>query len=487
VTDVGEHDEAWVAAGLDPRRARRVLALTAVGFFITALDFTIVNVAFRPIRDDLGADTHLLSWTLSGYAIAFAAGLLTAGRMADAYGRKRAFLAGNVVFTLGSLVCGVAPSVEVLIAGRVVQALGGALLVPTATALVLPEYPVERRAHVFGITAAMSSIAAALGPVAGGVLTTQFGWRWVFLINLPIGLVSVVVGARLLRESRDPSASRRPDLLGAALAISSVGLLTLAIVEGDRWGWTSPTELIVLAVAIVLGYAFVERCRSSDDPVLDLSLLRLRFVSSANATNVLWAMGFYAAYFTNVGWLQEVWGYSAQTSGLLYLPGPIVATVASIMLGRHLRRLGPQRIVAAGTFLLAGLSLGFSALAGEERRYLALFLPLVTLTGLAVGSVIPALSGASNAYLPANRFAMGSALYTTGRQVGAALGLATVGALQARTVGIDGFFHSYWYVATVMIVAGVVMLTTYRRPSADDLAASAGMPTEATGQRTRWS
>jgi EmrB/QacA subfamily drug resistance transporter len=465
-------DDAWAQSGLDPRRARRVLALTSVGFFITALDFTIVNVAFRPIRDDLESDAHLLSWTLSGYAIAFAAGLLTAGRMADAYGRKRAFLLGNVVFALGSLICGVAPSVGLLVLGRVVQALGGALLVPTATALVLPEYPVEQRAHVFGITAAMASIAAALGPVVGGVLTTQFGWRWVFLINLPIGIVTVVVGARLLRESRDPNASRRPDLLGAALAISSVGLFTLAIVQGEEWGWTSPIGIGVLVAALVLGYAFVLRCRTSHDPVLDLSLLRLRFVSSANATNLLWAGGFYAVYFTNVGWAQEVWGYSAQRSGLLYLPGPVVATAASIWLSGRLRRFGPQRVVAGGAFTVAVAALAFSAVADERERYLQLFLPLVALIGLAVGSVIPALSGASNAYLPANRFAMGSALYTTGRQVGAALGLATVGALQARTPGVGGFVHSFRYVSVVMVVAACVMLTTYRRPSAADLAAS---------------
>ena len=487
MTGVGEHADAWESAGLDPRRARRVLALTAVGFFITALDFTIVNIAFREIGDDLDAEPHLLSWTLSGYAIAFAAGLLTAGRMGDAYGRKRFFLIGTAVFTLGSLFCGVAPSVGVLIAGRVVQALGAALLVPTATALVLPEYPVERRTHVFGIAAAMGSIAAALGPVAGGVLTTQLGWRWVFLINLPIGAVTIAVGLRLLRESRDPTASRVPDMLGAALAIASVGLLTLAIVQGEEWGWRSRTELLVVSTALVLGVAFVVRCRSSPDPVLDLSLLELRFVSSANATALLWAMGFYALYFTNVGWLQEIWGNSAQRSGLLSLPGPVAATVTSIWVSPWLVRFGARRTVGVGVIVVGMSGAIFAAVAGVDDEYLTRYLPMIIVGGAGIGCVIPALSGATNAYLPANRFAMGSALYTTGRQVGAALGLATVGTLQAGSPGIDGFHYSYWYIASAMTLAAVVMLSTYRRPSADDLAASAGTPGEATAQRTRWS
>jgi EmrB/QacA subfamily drug resistance transporter len=463
----------WVEQGLDPRRARRVLALTSVGFFITALDFTIVNVAFRQIRDDLGEhDAHLLPWTLSGYAIAFAAGLLTAGRMADAYGRKRAFLIGNGVFAIGSMVCGLAPDVESLIAGRVVQAVGGALLVPTATALLLAEYPVRQRARVFGTTAAMGSIAAALGPVAGGVLTTQFGWQWVFLINLPICGAAVLVGSRLLRESRDASASRRPDLLGAALAVGAVGLFTLAIVQGEQWGWGSTTELAVVVTAIAVAVAFVFRCRTSHDPVLDLTLLELRFVSSANAANVLWSMAFYASYFTNVGWLQEVWGISAQRSGFMYLPGPVVATLASIYLSRRLMRRGAARTVAAGAIALTVVTMVFAFAAGDQHRYSTVFLPFVLVTGASVGTVIPALSAAANAHLPANRFAMGSALYTTGRQVGAALGIAIVSALQARSPGTAGYRHSYAYIAVVMALTAIVMLATYRTPTSDELAAS---------------
>lgn len=471
--DAGGAADDWQRAGLDPRRARRVLALVSVGFFITALDFTIVNVAFRPIEDDLGPGAaSLLPWTLSGYSIAFAAGLLTAGRMADAFGRKRAFLLGNLVFTVASLVCGLAPNAELLVAGRVLQALGGALIVPTATALVLPEYPVEQRTHVFGIATAMGSIAAGAGPVVGGILTTQLGWRWVFLVNLPIGLVTAFVGARLLRESRDPHAARRPDLLGATLAVGSVGLLVLAIVEGEHWGWASAPTAAVAAIAAVLGVAFVRRCRRVPDPVLDLSLFRLRYVSSANAVNVLWSMGFYAMYFTNVGWLQEAWGYSAQESGFAYVAGPVSATAASLVLAKRLRRFGPVRIVAAATSGIAVVCLVFMVVSDEQRRYALLFLPFTVLLGLGIGSVIPILSGAANGYLPVNRFAMGSAMYTTGRQVGAALGIAIVSVLQVRDPGIPGLHHSYWYVAAVMIAAAVVMATTYRTPTGDQMRAA---------------
>ena len=468
----GAADE-WSRAGLDPRRARQVLALVSVGFFITALDFTIVNIAFRPIEDDFGPDARsLLPWTLSGYSIAFAAGLLTAGRMADAFGRKRAFLLGNVVFTAASLVCGLAPSAAVLVVGRVVQAVGGALIVPTATALVLPEYPVEQRAHVFGITTAMGSIAAGAGPVVGGILTTQLGWEWVFLINLPIGAVTIAVGARLLRESRDPSAARRPDLAGAALAVVSVGLLVLAIVEGERWGWGSAATLGVAAAAVVLGVVFVARCRRVADPVLDLGLFRLRYVTVANSVNVLWSMGFYSMYFTNVGWLQEAWGYSAQESGFAYLAGPVSATLASLFLARRLRRFGAARVVAIGTGVMAALNVAFMLRSDGTRQFVELFLPFTVVLGVAIGSVIPVLSSSANGYLPPNRFAMGSAIYTTGRQIGAALGIAVVSALQFASPGIPGLHHSYWFVAGVLALASLVMASRFRPPTDAQLKAA---------------
>lgn len=457
----------------DPKRATRVLALVSIGFFLTALDFTVVNVAFRPIERDFGpSSTNLLPWTLSGYSIAFAAGLLTAGRMADTFGRKRAFLAGNLIFSGASLLCGLAPNAEILVLGRVIQALGGALIVPAATALVLPEYPVERRAHVFGVTAAMASIAAATGPTVGGVLTSQVSWRWVFLINLPIGVVTILVGRRLLRESRDPAAARRPDIVGALLAITAVALATLFIVQGEHWGWSSPRELVVGSVAIMAGASFVRWCARSPEPVVDLQLFRLRFVSSANTANLLWAMGFYAMYFTNIGWLQDVWQYSPQRSGAAYIAGPVAATIVSMGAGRALGRRGSVAVLVPATIALATVLTVFNLLADERSAYWTLFLPMTVLSGMAIGLIIPTLSSAANAYLPANRFAMGSAIYTTGRQVGAALGIAIVSAIQVASPGQAGIHHSYWYVAAVILATGLTLALTYRRPTDDELAAS---------------
>jgi EmrB/QacA subfamily drug resistance transporter len=455
------------------RRGKVVLALCSVGFLLTALDFTIVNVAFRDLEDDFGPSAaRLLPWTLSGYSIAFAAGLLTAGRMADTFGRKRAFLVGTATFTVASMLCGLAPGPGWLIAARVVQAIGGALIVPAATALVLPEFPIERRAWVMGVIGTIGSVAAATGPAIGGVITTNLGWRWVFFVNMPFCVATLIVGPRLLSESRDETAARRPDFLGAALAIGSVAVLTLAIVQGEEWGWSSLTELAVFLTAVVLGIVFVVRCQHTAQPVLDLSLLALRYVSSANIAGLLYSMGFYALFFTNVGWLQDTWGWSEQRSGLTIMPGPLAAAVTSIAAGRLSKRFGPERVAVPSCLILGTVILTMSQLAPEQPRGIA-FVIFVTCTGSMIGMAIVSLSSCANAFLPAQRFAMGSALYSTGRQIGAALGIAIASAIQAAAAGPTGLRRSWLYCATAIAGSGLVIALRYRRPTAEQLAASA--------------
>ena len=457
----------------DDKRSGLVFLIVSVGFFLTALDFTIINVAFRDLEDDFGPGSKsLLTWTLSGYAIVFAAGLLTAGRMADTFGRKRAFLVGTGTFTMASMLCGVAPAAGWLVAARAVQAIGAALMVPSSTALVLQEYPVQRRSQVMGTISMMGSVAAASGPLFGGLLTTHLGWRWVFFVNAPFCIAAVIAGQRVLHESRDPGATTRPDVIGALLATGSVALLTLGIIQGEEWGWSSPWVVAAFVAAGIAGIAFVFRCRHAANPVLDLSLLRLRFVSAANLAGLFWAMGFYAFFFNNVTWLQRIWGYDGQKSGFAILPGPMTAAVVSLVAGRVVKRVGPLRVAAPACFGLGLTTLVMAATLPEPPAFLRHWLPLAVAFGVCIGFGLVGLSACANAYLPVQRFAMGAALFSTGRQIGAAVGIAIVTAIQAAAPGAGGVRHSWVYIASMYVLGGLVLVAVYRRPTAEQLAAS---------------
>ncbi len=457
-----------------PSRGTKVLALTSIGVFLVSLDVSVLNVAFGDMLADFGTDRRReLTWIFSGYNIAYAAGLLTAGRLADVLGRKRIFLWGLGVFALGSFLCGVAPNPEFVIAARVVQAVGGAMLTPASLALVLPEFPLERRSAAIGIWGAIGGIAAASGPTIGGLLVESLGWRWIFFVNLPFSLLAIVVGVRLLHESRESTVFRRPDLLGAVLAMGGVGLLTLVIVQSDEWGWVATRPTLVLAVGIVMLLAFVARCRVVDDPVLDLGLMKLRFVSAANISALVFSAGFFGMFFVNVQFLQQVWGYSATGSGLAMTPGPLTAAFVAYPAGRVAHRVGHHRLIAVGALLLAGGIATLNLLADDTPRYWSMYFPLMVITGAGVGLSLSSLSSAATAYLPPTRYAMGSALNTTFRQVGAALGLAIVAALLTAALSTDdpsqGFHRAWWFVSISVATGGVVMMVLFRRPTADEL------------------
>ncbi|MEO5974772.1 MAG: MFS transporter, partial [Ilumatobacteraceae bacterium] len=297
-------------------RGAKVLALTSIGVMLVSLDISIVNVAFGSFVKEWPESRRTLTWVFSAYNIAYAAGLLTAGRMADAFGRKRAFLSGLTIFMIGSLLCALAPSALLLVCARIIQALGGAILTPASLALVLPEFPVARRSAAIGIWGAVGGVSAASGPTLGGYLVDNFGWHSVFLINVPLCVLALVIGARLLHESRDETAPRSVDYLGALFAVGGVALLTLVIVQSDEWGWISGRSLGVFAFSVALLLAFLVRCNSVAHPVLDLRLFKLPFVTAAAISGFVFTMGFFALIFVNVQWLQMVWGYSPSLSGL---------------------------------------------------------------------------------------------------------------------------------------------------------------------------
>ena len=460
-------------------RGWKVLATTSVGSVMVFIDTSILNVAFRSMVEDFGADkARQMTWVLSAYSIAFAAALLTAGRFGDRFGRKRTFQLGVGIFAVASLACAIAPTVEVLVAFRVLPAIGGALVVPAALALVLHEFPPERRAVAIGLSGAVGGISAAFGPTLGGLLVDTFGWRSVFLINLPIAVLALVLGQIVLRESRDETAVRLPDPLGGVLAMAGFGLVTAAIVEGEAWGWASLRTVGAVVGGSVMIAVLVMRCRTHPIPVVDLALFRFRFFSSANAATFLFSAGFFAMFFTNVTFLQGVWDYSPMRSGLASSPGPLVAAVFAPLAGSWANRYGHKAVIVCGLVVFcAGVGLvAFSV--DETPNYVLALLPGSLITGVGVGLVIATLGSAANGYLPPHRFGMGSAVNATARQLGAGIGIAAVSAIRIASGDdvLGGFVNAWLFVIGGAALAGVVMLAFFVRPTTAQVDASRVAP-----------
>jgi len=454
-------------------RGAKVLALTSVGVTLVSLDISIVNVAFGAIAKDFPESRRTLTWVFSAYNIAYAAGLLTAGRLADAFGRKRAFLTGLSIFMVGSLLCAFAPSALMLVAARAVQAVGGAVLTPSSLALVLPEFPVEKRSAAIGIWGAVGAVAAASGPTIGGFLVDTFSWHAVFLVNVPLCLLALSVGVKLLRESRDETAPRTVDYFGAILAVFGVGLLTLMIVQSDEWGWATQRALLVFTLALAFLVSFIIRCRVAAHPVLDLKLLKLPFVTAAAISGFGFTMGFFSLIFVNTQWLQTVWNYSPSRSGLAGIPGPVMAAIVAAPAGRLAQRIGHGKVVATGAVILCSGNLFLSYWITDTPNYLTHYLPVMVYTGIGVGLCISTISSSATAFLPQPKFAMGSALNNTARQIGAALGVALVSSILvsalARNDYLDGFHTAWRLTSFVILLSGVAMLTLFRKPTQQQL------------------
>jgi EmrB/QacA subfamily drug resistance transporter len=459
------------------QRKWRVTAVVCTGMFMSSLDLFIVNIAFPSIRRDFGgASVTSLSWILSAYAIVFAALLVPAGRWADAFGRKRAFLIGLATFVLASAACALAPSVGLLIAARVVQAAGGALMLPTSLGLMLPEFePHERHAGI-GVWAATGGIAAAAGPPLGGLLV-QADWRWVFLVNVPVGLLGLLFGTRVLAERREVGAER-PDLLGAAGLIVAVGALVLAIVEGQAWGWSSPAILALLVLTATLLPAIWWRSERHVAPIVEPSMLRVRSYGIAVGASLLFFGGFGAMLLAGVLFLTSVWHESVLSAGLMLFPGPATATVFTLPSARLGARVGYRIPGLVGSALFAAGSLWYITQTGEQPHYLSEYLPGLLVGGAGVGLVIPTLTGAGASSLAPARFATGAAVLTMGRQVGAALGVAVLVAVLGTHVSSAADFHTAWLISVAGgLAAGVALaalgppaLSVVRTPSAAEVA-----------------
>jgi EmrB/QacA subfamily drug resistance transporter len=438
------------------QRSWKVLIVTAVAVFMSFLDVTIVNVAFPDIeRDFPDAARADLSWVLNAYNIVFAALLVPAGRIADLVGRRRMFLIGVTAFVATSVLCGIAGSPELLTAARVLQAAAGAILVPTSLALLLPEFRAEKRATAVAIWSATGAVAAALGPSLGGVLVDEAGWRWVFFVNVPIGLAALIPARRLLTERRDPSGVL-PDVLGSALMVAGVGALALGIVKGSDWGWGSAGVLGSLAAAAVLLPLVVLRSARHRAPVIELSLFRARSFAVANAGMFAFSTAFYALLLCNVLFLTERWGYSILEAGFAVTPGPLSAALSAPLGGALSDRFGQRVVALPGALLFAAGCALFATGIDATPDYAGEYLVPTILTGMGVGLSFAAWGSAAVAELPPARFATGSAVLACLRQIGAVLGIAVlVAVLEAAPPGVDGFTDAWTLMAAT---AGLVAL-----------------------------
>lgn len=418
--------------GEDPRRWWALAAL-AFSLFMIYLDTTVVNVALPAIQADLDVGLAELEWSVNAYTLAFAVLLLSGGTLADFLGRRRVFLAGLAVFTLSSLACGLAVSGETLIGARAVQGLGAALMLPATLSIISVTFHPSERGKALGVWAASSGVGAALGPLVGGLLVEGIDWRWIFFVNVPIGLVGFVAARLLVTESRDTSAERRLDLRGLVLSGIALFALTFALVEGNRYGWSSATIVLFLVAAAIALAAFLWVQSRSRLPMLDLSLFRDGAFAGANVVSLLSFLALFGVFFFVSIYLQNILGYSALETGATFLPFSVLVAVAVPIAGMLTDRMGPRWPMAAGMASL-GLGLLLQSRLGLDSTFWDL-LPGLVLGGIGIGLTIAPANAAVLGAAPDDKAGVASAVVNTFRQTGGALGIAIMGAIVASQIG----------------------------------------------------
>src|SRR5262245_7384452 len=331
-----------------------VLTSTNLAVFAVFLDTTIGFVSFPAISATFSsAGPSTVSWVLNAYTLVFAAVLIPAGRLADRVGRRRMFLIGVVLFTVGSMLCGLAPTIGILIAAEMLEAVGAAILVPSSLALVLQTFPRHKVPVAVAIWGAIGAVAGALGPTLGALVVSNLSWRWAFFIDLPVGIVSFLLGRAVLPEGRAAEPGRISDPISVVLLALGIGLVTYAVVQTDVTGWTSTRFFAVLLAGLGMLVAFVDRCRRVPNPLIHLTLFRSRNFRWANAATVAYAVGFSAMFLGNVLFLTRVWHYSILRAGLAISVGPLIVAVTAPFFGRLAGRVGQRALLVPGGLVFA--------------------------------------------------------------------------------------------------------------------------------------
>ncbi len=464
------------------RRRWITLYVLCVGMLMIILDSTIVNVALPSIKTDLGFSQSNLAWVVNAYLIPFGGLLLLAGRLGDLISRRGVFMVGLAVFTVASLVCGLAQSQEMLIGARFVQGAGGALTSAVILGMIVTMFPEQReQAKAIGVYSFVASAGASIGLLAGGVLTESISWHWIFFVNLPIGIVTAVLASRLLERDRGIGFRHGADVLGAALVTGSLMVLVYTIVEAANYGWGSAHTIGFGAVAIALGGAFIVREARTPNPLIPLRIFRSRNVSGANLIQMLMVAGLFGMFFLGSLYLQRVLGYDALEIGLAFLPVAVLIGVLSLGFSAKLNmRFGSRATLIPGLVLVV-VGLLLFARVPVDASYVADVLPTMILFGLGAGLAFPSLAMLAMSGATRDDSGLASGLVNTSLQVGGALGLAVLATLstthtanllasgEPAASALTGGYRLAFLIGAGLVIAAIGVAVAVLRPETADV------------------
>jgi EmrB/QacA subfamily drug resistance transporter len=456
----------------DENRKWWTLAAVAFGLFMIMLDNTVVNVALPSIEKDLHISISQLEWIVTAYALVFAALLITGGKLADLLGRRRIFVVGLVVFTLSSLACGFAPSAGFLIGARAVQGVGAALMNPATLSIITATFPPRQRGQAIGIWAGVSALALAIGPLVGGLIVDNIGWNWIFFVNVPVGVVGIVVSQFFITESRDTSHEQSVDFPGLLTSGGALFALTYGLIEGNQRGWASAEILGLFALAAVLFATFILLERHQRLPMLDLSLFRIGSFAGANIVAMLVSLGMFGVFFFVSLYMQNILGYSPTRAGAVFLPMTILIILIAPIAGKQSDRIGGRWLMGGGMTILS-ISLLLYQRVGLHTDFWTL-LPAMLLGGVGMAMTMSPMTSVAMGSVPVDKAGVGSGVLNSFRQVGGSLGIALMGAILATYLHarpgtelakqqyVDGLHSALLVSAAITFAAAIVAVVMIR-------------------------
>jgi EmrB/QacA subfamily drug resistance transporter len=464
----------------------RILAVVATAFFMTILDVSIVNVALPSIGRSLHFTRENLQWVITAYAIAFGGFLLLGGRAADLLGRRRVFFAGVVLFTIASLVCGLAQSEGMLIASRAVQGLGGAIISPAALSIVMTSFEEgAERNKALGIWGALGGSGAAVGVLAGGVLTKYLGWEWIFFVNVPVGALVLALTPRIVPESRREGPERHYDVLGATLVSGGLALLVYTISKAPDVGWATARTILLLVASGALLAGFLVNERRLPDPLMPFHIFRVRTVTGANTVGLLLGGVLFANFFLLTLYVQNVLGYSALKTGVTFVATAGTAVVAAGVAQALTTKFGPKPIIVIGLVLLT-IAMVWYAHIPVHGSFASDLLPGYVLVGVGIAFAYVPVSIASLAGVAEREAGLASGLINTSQQIGGAIGTAvasTIFTSHFKSLRVEGkplpealtggYAWAFWGLAVIGVLALIAALTLIRREEMAEIASAA--------------